>query len=65
MMNILILGSGGREHALARQIARSDNAEKVFIAPGNGGTSERSMLRFSPTSEVPPLPEVIMRKKCL
>ena len=39
-MNILILGSGGREHALARQIARSDNAEKVFIAPGNGGTSE-------------------------
>ena len=40
MMNILILGSGGREHALARQIARSDNAEKVFIAPGNGGTSE-------------------------
>jgi phosphoribosylamine--glycine ligase len=37
-MKILIVGSGGREHALAWKIARSPLAEKVFCAPGNGGT---------------------------
>ncbi len=38
-MNILILGSGGREHALARKISESPLCEKLFIAPGNAGTS--------------------------
>ncbi len=37
-MNILILGSGGREHALAWKIAESKKVEQVFIAPGNAGT---------------------------
>ena len=37
-MKILIIGSGGREHALAWKIAQSPHAEKVFCAPGNGGT---------------------------
>ncbi len=37
-MNILLLGSGGREHALAWKIAQSKRVEKLFIAPGNGGT---------------------------
>jgi len=37
-MKILIVGSGGREHALAWKIARSPHAEKVYCAPGNGGT---------------------------
>ena len=37
-MKILIVGSGGREHALAWKISRSRHAEKVFCAPGNGGT---------------------------
>ncbi|MGZ4887426.1 MAG: phosphoribosylamine--glycine ligase, partial [Candidatus Aminicenantales bacterium] len=37
-MKILIIGSGGREHALAWKIAQSPQAEKVFCAPGNGGT---------------------------
>jgi len=37
-MKILIVGSGGREHALAWKIARSPQAEKVYCAPGNGGT---------------------------
>lgn len=37
-MNILIIGSGGREHALAWKIKRSPQAEKIFIAPGNAGT---------------------------
>jgi len=37
-MKILIVGSGGREHALAWKIAKSPKAEKVYCAPGNGGT---------------------------
>ncbi|MCR4853333.1 MAG: phosphoribosylamine--glycine ligase [Prevotella sp.] len=38
-MRILLLGSGGREHALAWKIAQSPKCEKLFIAPGNAGTS--------------------------
>ncbi|MBR5929231.1 MAG: phosphoribosylamine--glycine ligase [Prevotella sp.] len=38
-MRILLLGSGGREHALAWKIAQSKKCEKLFIAPGNAGTS--------------------------
>lgn len=38
-MNILIIGSGGREHALAWKIAQSKHLDKLFIAPGNAGTS--------------------------
>ncbi|HOU68471.1 MAG TPA: phosphoribosylamine--glycine ligase [Paludibacteraceae bacterium] len=38
-MNILLLGSGGREHALAWKIAQSPNVSKLYIAPGNGGTA--------------------------
>ena len=39
-MRILLLGSGGREHALAWKIAQSKKCEKLFIAPGNAGTSQ-------------------------
>ncbi|MBR4898717.1 MAG: phosphoribosylamine--glycine ligase [Prevotella sp.] len=39
-MRILLLGSGGREHALAWKIAQSEKCEKLFIAPGNAGTSQ-------------------------
>ncbi|MBT5640651.1 MAG: phosphoribosylamine--glycine ligase, partial [Rhodobiaceae bacterium] len=37
-MNVLILGSGGREHALAWKISQSSSCNKLFIAPGNAGT---------------------------
>ena len=37
--NVLVLGSGGREHALAWKIAQSDRVSKVYIAPGNAGTA--------------------------
>jgi phosphoribosylamine--glycine ligase len=40
MMNILIVGSGGREHAMAWKIKQSSKLGKLFIAPGNAGTSE-------------------------
>ncbi|MEK9619988.1 MAG: phosphoribosylamine--glycine ligase N-terminal domain-containing protein, partial [Flavobacteriales bacterium] len=39
-MKILLLGSGGREHALAWKICKSSQLEKLYVAPGNAGTSE-------------------------
>ncbi len=39
-MKILLLGSGGREHALAWKIAQSEKVDKLFIAPGNAGTAQ-------------------------
>tara|TARA_B100000513_G_scaffold84042_1_gene34621 strand:+ start:462 stop:1748 length:1287 start_codon:yes stop_codon:yes gene_type:complete len=39
-MNVLVLGSGGREHALSWKIAQSSLCEKLFIAPGNAGTTQ-------------------------
>lgn len=38
-MNVLVIGSGGREHALAWKTAQSDKVSKVFVAPGNAGTA--------------------------
>lgn len=40
VMNILLLGSGGREHALAWKMAKSHHCDNLFIAPGNAGTSQ-------------------------
>ncbi len=39
-MNILILGSGGREHTFAHQISQSSHCQKLFVAPGNAGTAK-------------------------
>ncbi len=38
-MNVLIIGSGAREHALCRAVAQSERVQAVFVAPGNGGTA--------------------------
>lgn len=38
-MNILIIGAGGREHAFARELARSTKCKSIFVAPGNAGTA--------------------------
>ena len=43
-MNILVIGSGGREHALAWKLAQSVRVGKVYVAPGNGGTALDSRL---------------------
>src|SRR5437867_2895964 len=40
VMKILVIGGGGREHALAWKLARSPDAERIFCAPGNAGTAE-------------------------
>lgn len=39
-MNVLVLGAGGREHALAWKIAQSPLLSQLFIAPGNAGTEQ-------------------------
>jgi len=44
-MNILVIGSGGREHSLAWKAAQSDSAETVFVAPGNAGTALEGNLQ--------------------
>jgi phosphoribosylamine--glycine ligase len=38
-MKILVVGSGGREHALSWKLAQSERVQTVFVAPGNGGTA--------------------------
>lgn len=38
-LKLLLLGAGGREHALAWKLAQSERVDKVFVAPGNGGTA--------------------------
>ena len=43
-MKILVVGSGGREHALAWKFAQSERVSEVFVAPGNGGTALASNL---------------------
>ena len=39
-MNILVLGSGGREHAIAWALRKSPQTDVLYVAPGNGGTAE-------------------------
>ncbi|MEG6550207.1 phosphoribosylamine--glycine ligase, partial [Desulfocurvibacter africanus] len=39
-MRILVIGSGGREHAMAWKLSQNPRVERLFIAPGNGGTAE-------------------------
>jgi phosphoribosylamine--glycine ligase len=51
-MNILVIGSGGREHALAWKLAQSPKAQKVYVAPGNGGTARDPRLVNVPVTDV-------------
>ena len=44
-MNVLIIGGGGREHALAWSAARSEAVERVYVAPGNAGTASEPKAR--------------------
>ena len=47
-MKLLVLGAGGREHAIAWKLAQSPKVQKVFVAPGNGGTATESGLENLP-----------------
>jgi phosphoribosylamine--glycine ligase len=56
-MNVLIIGGGGREHALAWKIAQSNKVQKVFVAPGNGGTARDKRLDNMDITDVKALRE--------
>ncbi len=54
-MNVLIVGAGGREHALAWKVAQSPRVAKVFVAPGNAGTGRDPDLTNVPIDDIPAL----------
>src|SRR5258707_11906813 len=56
-MKLLVIGSGGREHALAWKLAQSPRVQKVFVAPGNAGTALENGLDNAPVMEIPGLIE--------
>ncbi|CAM9866752.1 unnamed protein product [Phaeothamnion confervicola] len=51
-MKLLVVGSGGREHALAWKLAHSPRVQKVFVAPGNGGTATEPGLENVPLTDI-------------
>ncbi len=51
-MKLLVIGSGGREHALAWRLAQSDKVQKVYVAPGNAGTAHEDGLENLPLTDI-------------
>ncbi len=62
-MKLLVIGSGGREHALAWKLAQSRRIQKVFVAPGNAGTALDPDLENVPITTIPELVEFAQREK--
>ena len=62
-MKVLVIGSGGREHALAWKLAQSPKLQTVYLAPGNGGTERDPHLRNVPLSGVTELADFAQREK--
>jgi phosphoribosylamine---glycine ligase len=54
-MKLLVIGSGGREHALAWRLAQSPRVQKVYVAPGNAGTAHEDGLENLPLTAIPDL----------
>ena len=54
-MKLLVIGSGGREHALAWRLAQSEKVQKVYVAPGNAGTAREDGLENLPITAIPDL----------
>ncbi|KAF7600142.1 MAG: phosphoribosylamine--glycine ligase [Candidatus Dactylopiibacterium carminicum] len=61
-MKILVIGSGGREHALAWKLAQSPRVQKVIVAPGNAGTATEPGLENDPASTVAEWIELVRRE---
>jgi phosphoribosylamine--glycine ligase len=61
-MNVLVIGGGGREHALAWKLAQSPRVARVYVAPGNGGTARADELTNVPLTEIAALVEFARRE---
>lgn len=62
-MKILVIGGGGREHALAWKLSQSPKTSKVYVAPGNGGTALSPKYENVPISDVTALREWAQAQK--
>jgi phosphoribosylamine--glycine ligase len=58
-MKILLIGSGGREHALAWKIAQSPQVQTVYVAPGNGGTATAKQAAYKNSLILPSVKKFI------
>src|SRR5258706_2088298 len=62
-MKLLVVGSGGREHALAWKLAQSPRVQKVYVAPGNGGTATEPGIENVALTEIPDLIQFAKRER--
>jgi phosphoribosylamine--glycine ligase len=62
-MKVLVIGGGGREHALAWKLAQSERAQQVFVAPGNGGTARDPRLTNLDITDPQALADFAAREK--
>ena len=62
-MKVLVIGGGGREHALAWKLSQSERIQKVYVAPGNGGTARDPNLVDVPITDVEALREWAQQEK--
>jgi phosphoribosylamine--glycine ligase len=62
-MKVLVIGGGGREHALAWKLAQSPKVQAVYVAPGNGGTALDSRLVNVPVTEIAALRQWALQEK--
>ena len=62
-MNVLVIGGGGREHALAWKLAQSARVQKVYVAPGNGGTARDPRLQNLPITDIAELRDWALDKR--
>jgi phosphoribosylamine---glycine ligase len=62
-MKVLVIGSGGREHALAWKLAQGERVQTVFVAPGNGGTAADPALKNVPLTDPAALADFALAEK--
>ena len=62
-MKVLVIGSGGREHALAWKLAQGDRVQAVYVAPGNGGTAVDARLKNVPLTDPAALADFCVAEK--